>query len=272
MRTAEEGRGMPMLRAGETHLEYFEAGAGDRVVVLVHGAASSARIWETVQRCLAEAGVRSIAISTRGAGASDRPEDPRAYTPAEYARDLAAAVEALGLERFTLVGHSLGTIVSRYYVRDHAERVRALVLIAGPDPGRAAPSPEEQARRAARPTAATGDEPPEAWTRQHAGLSAATRETLWRDIRSNPPQRAAGQASPWPGLEALAAEMPVPTLVVCGDADDVVPPATALRGYLELPEGRRSLHVFHGVGHYPPAQVPDRLAGVIVRFMDGAGA
>ncbi|RJQ13151.1 MAG: alpha/beta hydrolase [Dehalococcoidia bacterium] len=260
---------MPLVQAGPVKLDYDEAGSGDDIAVLVHGASSSHRQWATVQRHLAEAGVHSYAISMRGAGASDRGASEADYAPASYARDLAAAVDILGLRRFTLVGHSLGTLVSRYYVRDHAERVRALALIAGPDPSRPGLTPEQRATRAARPTASRpGDSaPPEAWTQQHMGLDDAQRAALWRDILNNPPERARGQESPWPGLEGCAVQIPVHTLVMLGDADDVVPPADPLRGYLELAPERRHLHVFTGVGHFPPAQIPDRTAGVLVRFM-----
>ena len=259
---------MPLVRAGDVDLEYFEAGEGDRVAVLVHGASSSSRIWNTVQRHLADAGIHSYAISTLGAGASSHPEDPARYAPSSYARDLAAAVDTLGLGRFMLVGHSLGTLVSRYYIRDHADRVSALALMAGPDPSLPARTPAELAQRAARAGATTPEAPADSWTAQHQGLSAETRAALWQDIRSNPSERTAGQAPPWPGLDGEAAKIEADTLVILGDADDVVPPETAVRGYLELAPERRSLHVFHGVGHFPNAQVPQPLAGVLTRFFE----
>lgn len=260
---------MPLVQAGSVKLDYDEAGSGDNIAVLIHGAASSHRQWAAVQRHLAAAGIHSYAISTRGAGASDRGTSDADYSPASYARDLAAAVDTLGLRRFALVGHSLGTLVSRYYVRDHADRVRALALVAGPAPERPGLTPEQRAARAARPTAPRSSDgaPPEAWTRQHDGLDADQRAALWRDILNNPPERARGQESPWPGLDGCAAQIPVHTLVMLGDADDVVPPADPLHGYLELAPERRHLHVFTEVGHYPPAHMPDRTAAVLVRFM-----
>jgi pimeloyl-ACP methyl ester carboxylesterase len=258
---------MPLVAAGDVELEYFEAGSGDQVAVLVHGASSSARIWESVQRHLTEAGIRTVAISMVGAGRSSQPAELARYAPSSTAQDLARAVDALGLGRFTLVGHSLGTIVSRYYVRDHAERVNALVLVAGPDPARAALSDAERAARVASQGAAAPVEPTAEWHELHAGLAPETRAALWADIRSNPPARAEGQQSPWPGLEGEEARIGVHTLVTLGDADAVVAPEVAVRGYLELPAERRHLHVFHGLGHYPNAQVPDAVARVFARFI-----
>ncbi len=260
---------MPLVQAGSVRLEYEEAGSGDNVMVLIHGAASSHRQWASVQRHLAESGTHSYAISMRGAGASERGTVEADYAPANYARDLAAAVDTLGLGRFTLVGHSLGTLVSRYYVRDHGDRVRALALIAGPDPQRPGLTPEQRAARAARPTAAApgATAPTDVWVRHHAGLNEIQRNALWRDIQNNPPERARGQESPWSGLEGCAPAIPVHTLVMLGDADDVVPPASPLLGYLELAIERRHLHVFTDIGHFPPAAIPDRTAAVLVRFV-----
>lgn len=259
---------MPLVTAGDVELEYFEAGTGDRTIVLVHGASSSARIWDTVQQVLADEGIRSVAISMVGAGGSSQPTEVGRYAPSSYAQDLAAAVDALALERFTLVGHSLGTLVARYYVRDHAERVQGLVLMAGPDPARAALTEAERAARASRAGAQAPEQPTDEWQTYHEELSAETRELLWRDIRNNPPERAEGQQSPWPGLEGEAARIAVPTLVVLGDADKTVAPEVAIRGYLELPLERRHLQVFHSVGHFPNGQVPRPLARLFRRFMD----
>ena len=123
---------MSKVQAGPFSLEYFDAGSGDRAMVLVHGATSSGRIWHTVQQELAERGIRSIALSLLGAGRSDRSALEEDYSPESYAKQLAGAVDALDLETFTLVGHSLGTLVAAYYARDHANRLEALVQMAGP--------------------------------------------------------------------------------------------------------------------------------------------
>ena len=55
--------------------------------------------------------------------------------------------------------------------------------------------------------------------------------------------------------------------LILWDADDVVDPAEPLDYFLQLNESIRHLHVFSGVGHYPNAQVPERLVGVFKRFI-----
>lgn len=88
---------MALVQAGDVQLEYLDEGSGDNVAVLIHGAGLSARIWHTVQKELAEGGIRSLAIGTRGAGGSDHTENDEDYHPANYSRDLATAVTELGL-------------------------------------------------------------------------------------------------------------------------------------------------------------------------------
>lgn len=256
---------MAQINTGRFNLEYFEAGNGNRVIVLVHGASSSARIWHAVQQQLAKEGIRSIAVSLLGAGGSERSKNEEDYHPKSYAEQLGGAVDALGLSTFALMGHSLGTIVAAYYIRDHAGRIERLVQMSGPPVFGEVP---KQPQGGERPRVRNPDGPEDArWERQHLGLPKDVREALRNDINSNPTQRRSGQMPPWKGIDEVARTMNVPTLVICGDADDVVHPQYPIQYYLSLPYEVRHLHVFHGVGHYPNAQIPDRLAGVLSRFV-----
>lgn len=260
------------VQAGQVRLETFEAGPADeQIAVLVHGAGSSGRIWHTVQEHLAESGIRSIAIGTRGAGGSDHTMDDADYRPSNYAQDLIHALDALEVGRFTLVGHSLGTIVASYVARDHRDRLEALVQIAGPAPDRTGPrvASKSTTRIGGGYRESTDDEELEHWRSQHLGLPEDIREQLRRDIDNNPAQRGRGQSAPWPGAAEVAATLDLPTLVLLGDADDVVPPEEPLRYYLGLPEAVRHLQVLHSVGHYPNAQVPRAVAGTLRRFIHG---
>jgi pimeloyl-ACP methyl ester carboxylesterase len=259
------------VEARGVRFECFEAGPSDGpVVVLEHGAGSSARIWESVQEVMASEGFHTYAVGTRGAGGTDHTPDAAGYAPSNYAVDLMAVVDALEIGRFVLVGHSLGTVTAGYIARDHRERLLGLVQVAGPYPDRAGPRPQATPGPTAVGAgfrATSSDDEFEHWESQHLGLSEETRAQLRRDIDNNPEQRRTGQAAPWPGLEGVSAGLDIPTLVMLGDADDVVPPSEPLRYFLEIPEAVRQLAVFHGVGHYPNAQVPKAVAKTLRRFI-----
>lgn len=259
------------VQAGEVRLETFEAGPADgRPVVLVHGAGSSGQIWHTVQTYLADEGIRTLAIGMRGAGGSEHTANDEDYHPSNYARDLIGALDALGVTNFVLVGHSLGTIVASYIARDHRDRVDALVQIAGPAHDRTGSRPGRapSGRWIAGGYGATADvDELEHWRSQHLGLPDDIRDQLRRDIDANTEQRLSGQRAPWPGAAEVSATLDIPTLVLLGDADDVVPPEEPLQYYLGVPEAVRHLAVMHGVGHYPNAQAPRGVARTLRRFI-----
>ena len=264
---------MPMVQAGDIQLEYFEQGSGKTCFVLVHGASSSAVIWDQVQHNLADGGFRSVAISLRGAGGSDRTDRDEDYSPKRYAEDLCLALTELNLPRFILVGHSLGVSDVLYLQRDYGSQfeIQALVLMAGGGGGgRPRPDAETAAAIKKRIDAATATEDPAArdrWEPLHAGLSKQVRDQLWQDIQNNPVERTRGQStSGVDDMTEVLGNLAIPVLVVSGDDDRVVPLGATLPIYDKLPEGMRFMHVFHGVGHFPNGQIPDKLTDLFMRF------
>src|SRR5919204_6730228 len=98
-------------------------------VVLLHGLASNARIWDGAAQRLAGAGMRVVALDQRGHGESEQPAS--GYDFATVGRDLAAALDALGLQGPVLVGHSWGANVALQYAAERSEAVAGLVLVDG---------------------------------------------------------------------------------------------------------------------------------------------
>ena len=113
------------LAAGVT-LEYAERGPRDaRPVILLHGVTDSWRSFEPLMPHL-PADVRLLAVTQRGHGGSSRPDDYR-YTA--FAGDVAAFMDALGLPRAVIVGHSMGSLVALRFALDHPDRTAGLVLL-----------------------------------------------------------------------------------------------------------------------------------------------
>ena len=123
------------VQAGSVQLEYFEQGHGLDVVVLVHGYASSAAIWRYTLEHLSEDRFRVIVLNNRGAGNSDRshldgtPFEEGDYSVETFAEDLFKAAEALNLDGFTLVGHSMGGATVTQFALDHQDLIKGLVLL-----------------------------------------------------------------------------------------------------------------------------------------------
>src|SRR5262245_27017342 len=97
-------------------------------ILLVHGLASNARIWDLLAPLLA-GDFRVAAIDQRGHGQSDKPADD--YGPVTIAGDLAGAIGALGWAHPLVVGHSWGANVARQLAADHPELPGRIVLLDG---------------------------------------------------------------------------------------------------------------------------------------------
>jgi pimeloyl-ACP methyl ester carboxylesterase len=104
-------------------------GGSGQAVVLLHGLASNARIWDGVAPRLAGAGLRVVALDQRGHGSSDQPGS--GYDFAGLGRDLDAALTGLRLERPVLAGHSWGANVALQYAADRPGAVAGLALVDG---------------------------------------------------------------------------------------------------------------------------------------------
>ena len=113
------------LSTGVT-LPYVEQGDPAGVpVLLLHGYTDSWRSWELVLSHLPDS-IHAFALTQRGHGDADRPDS--GYRPHDFADDVAAFMDALGLGEAVIVGHSMGSVVAQRFAIDQAERTRGLVL------------------------------------------------------------------------------------------------------------------------------------------------
>ncbi len=95
-------------------------------MLLIHGLGSSRKRWDRLVSELAANGFRAIRFDLRGFGESSLGAGPSGMR--ELERDLAYLVDELGLERFHLLGHSLGGMLAQRYTLEHPARVATLVL------------------------------------------------------------------------------------------------------------------------------------------------
>lgn len=105
---------------------YRMAGSGP-ALLLLHGIGDSSLSWEPLMPALAER-YTVIAPDLLGHGASDRPRAD--YSVAAYANGMRDLLEVVGVERATVVGHSLGGGVAAQFAYQYPERCERLVLIA----------------------------------------------------------------------------------------------------------------------------------------------
>jgi len=266
-------------------------------IVLLHGFPESHRTWREVAPALAR-DFRIVAPDQRGFAGSDRPEGVEAYATDRIVADLIALADALGLARFTLVGHDWGGAIAWLAAIRHPDRVARLVAINAPhplvfqqslidDPAQRAASQYITAFR--NPLIEKGIEAMglEAFFARtfsaHADLAAipAEEKAAYLEQWSRPGAltamlnwyRASEMVVPRPG-EAASAPMwtklpfpkvAVPTLVVWGMKDTALLPVQ-LDGLDALVRDLRIVRVA-GAGHFVPWERPRPVIAAIRDFM-----
>jgi pimeloyl-ACP methyl ester carboxylesterase len=267
----------------DQRITYRTAGSGP-VLLLIHGMAGSITTWRQVMPGLAQS-FTVIAPDLLGHGRSDKPLGD--YSLGAFASTLRDVLVALGHERATIVGQSLGGGVAMQFSYQYPERTERLVLVGSGGLGREVNSllrylslPGSEAvlrlacaapvRRAiesiAGGAARLGLRPApvvaELW-RSYASLADdAARRAFLLTLRAVVDPR--GQAVSASNRLHLAAQ--VPTLIVWGDADPIIPVDHAHTAHASIPGSR--LEIFEGVGHYPHCEAPERFVEVLNDFIE----
>jgi pimeloyl-ACP methyl ester carboxylesterase len=116
--------------ANDVSIRVIEAGpARDDAVLLVHGWAGCVYTFSEMIPALAAAGHRIVAFDLTGHGLSDKPTDDSRYTTRALSESVLAVADALGIRRFTFVGHSMGGSLGLDLATRGERRINALVLI-----------------------------------------------------------------------------------------------------------------------------------------------
>jgi branched-chain amino acid transport system permease protein len=258
---------MPAQQHKDTQTQYIERGSGAEAVVFVHGFVASRRWWQPAIDRLPD-GFHAYALDLR-AMVSEDPAAPD-HTIAQYAADLHEFVEAMGLDNFNLVGHSLGGGVAMLYALEHQERLKSLLLV---DP--LAPF----GTKLLDPTAA---EWVNAQYGNREGISAvalggcviqptgAFREQLIDDAMAWSSAGYRGMMDDMARYDITdrLMELKVPTLVTWGDKDLVIPFQGIVAAFTNIPGC--GLEIWHGVGHNALIEIPARLTDLAVRFFGEA--
>ncbi len=268
------------------NIHYQQAGSGEPLILLLHGFSASTFSWREVMQPLAAFGT-VVAYDRPGFGLTERPlgdelkswPGANPYGPDAQADQVAALIEALGFEKAILVGHSAGGTIAMHMALRHPERVQGIVFV---DPAiyRAGGAP--------------------AWLRPLLGMPLMDRvgalvsrslaaqgdrliKQAWHDPAKVTPEVLAGYREPlqvenwdralWEftlaGRDLKLGErvkgVKLPTLVITGDDDRIVPTADSIRLASELPNAE--LVVIPNCGHLPQEECPGPFLEAVTRFM-----
>jgi pimeloyl-ACP methyl ester carboxylesterase len=255
---------MPFLNvgkhnSGEIRLYYEDHGSGDPVV-LIHGYPLSGASWEKQLPALLETGHRVITYDRRGFGKSDQPSEGYDYNT--FAADLHAVVSKLELRDFTLVGFSMGGgEVARYIGKYGSKAVTRAVIIGGVPPFllKTADNPEgvdgsifdgiKQAIRRDRYAFFTEFFKNFYNTDALLGkrISGEAVQASWNLAASASPIASLACVTTWyEDFRGDLEHIDIPTLVIHGDADRIVPIAASGARTAKLIKGARLVTIKDG--------------------------
>jgi pimeloyl-ACP methyl ester carboxylesterase len=263
---------------------YRTAGSGP-VLLLLHGIANSSETWEGVAGALAER-FTLIAPDLLGHGESATPRGD--YSLGAHASGVRDVLTALGHDRVTVIGHSLGGGIAMQFAYQFPERCERMVLVSSGGLGR-------EVHLVLRAAALPGADwvLPVLTSREVVGVGRALGGVL-RRVRLAPSGDLEVLANGFASLDnagsrqaflhtvraviepggqrisahdRLALTELLPTLVVWGERDSIIPPSHAEAAHEAMPGSR--LELFPDAGHMPHDDDPERFARILVEFCDG---
>lgn len=253
-----------LLGLKDLKLHVTDTGGSGRPVILIHGWPLSGASWTEQVPALSGAGFRVITYDRRGFGESDKPVAGYGYKT--LAEDLSGLIEALDLHDVTLVGFSMGGGEVVQYIADHGEsRLQSIVLAAAIPPflmklPNNPDGPLEPAKAAKMTLDLTTDSDAfyDGFTKQFFSANADG-VVLVTEAQRQEALALCKQASKVAALEAMQVfgladfrdELPkisVPTLIIHGDADGIVPlEGSGARAHQAISHSK--LHVIAGGPH-----------------------
>ncbi len=264
-------------------VRFRQAGSGP-AIALIHGIAGSSATWEEIIPALAQSHT-VIAPDMLGHGESAKPRGD--YSLGAYASGVRDLLAALGHDSATVVGHSLGGGVAMQFAYQFPERIDRLVLVSSGGLGRevnvllrsaALPGAEwvlpllcaSPVREAGAAIGRLLDR-----LRLHPGTDVEEMALAFASLADLETRQAfihtvrgiidpGGQRVSARDRLYLAAE--VPTLLLWGERDPMIPAHHGLEAQREIPGSRFEL--FAGAGHFPHRDDPHRFAATLLDFIE----
>jgi 3-oxoadipate enol-lactonase len=259
-----------------------QAGEGGRPLLLIHGFCGCRDDFTPVIPALVAAGWHVAAADNRGHGDSDQPSAEADYGVERFTADALGVADALGWDRFALLGHSLGGAVAQELVLRVPERVTSLVLM-NTTPTALAVAPEQLAAAAAVVRADGLDRLIDLMNEHGDPLGspaherAAARIPGYRERGERNTRRCSGamyarlmdEMAARHDASAALAGVGCPTLVVVGEEDQLMlGPSHRLA---EVIPGAR-LVVIPAAGHSPQFETPEPFRAALLDFLATACA
>lgn len=242
------------------------------VVVLIHGAGHDHSVWNLLARRLAHHGFAVLAPDLPGHG---RSAGPALASVESLAAWVGRFLDAVGVTRANLIGHSMGSLIALQFAADQGARVDKLVLV-----GSVAPMPVAKPlldaahddRDAAHAMINLWSYSPGAQLGRSASPGLHLPNVNLRLMERQAPGVLAidlGACNAYAGGLVAAARVSARTAMICGARDQMTPPRAAkpLHQALVNASGGARMITLDGAGHAIMAETPEALAHAVERFL-----
>jgi len=250
--------------ANGLRLRYVERGpANAPAVIMLHGYSDSSFSFSRVMPLLPD-NLRVIAVDARGHGESDRPAS--GYSMDDFARDTIELMDALGIERATIVGHSMGSFIARRVAVLAPERVSGLVLA-----GAGIRGDNDAVKSLREPVEALTDPIDEAFVREFQVSTIARPvppeflEKVIGESRKLPPAAWKGIFSGLMEYKGGEDGIKAPTLVLGGEKDAIFSVAEQRAIAQAIPGATAT--IVPGIGHSIHWEDPERFVSEVTAFI-----
>jgi pimeloyl-ACP methyl ester carboxylesterase len=238
-------------------------------IVFLHSWAGSSRSWKYVVAALPNR-LRPIAIDQRGWGRSDSPSS--GFRLADFASDAKEVVKTLKLDRYVLVGHSMGGKVAQLIASERPEKLSGLILVAPAMPGPMQRPPEVREGMVGIMNSAALVQQTIDNTLTAKRLSAEVNAQVIEDALGGSPEA----KHAWPmstsqeDIRVRVSRIQAPTLVIAGELDKV-DPVPELQAELLSRIPHAEMKIIPATGHLSPLESPRELAEIISHFLEKLG-
>jgi pimeloyl-ACP methyl ester carboxylesterase len=258
------------LKINGLNLHLEDRGNSDGLpLVFLHSWAGSTRSWKYVVAALPNR-LRPITVDQRGWGRSE--SHSSGFQLADLASDAKEVVKALKLDRYVLVGHSMGGKVAQLIASERPEKLSGLVLVAPAMPGPMHRPPGVREGMVGVMNSAALIQQTIDNTLTAKRLSAEVNAQVIEDgLRGSPEAKRA-----WPistsqeDIRERVSLIQVPTLVVAGELDKV-DPVSELQSELLPRIPHAEMKIIPATGHLSPLESPIELAEIISHFSERLG-
>ncbi len=248
-------------------MKYVEMGQPDgEALIFLHGMTDNSRSWSLIAPYFTDK-YHVFMLDQRGHGETDKP-DLRMYPVSLYASDLAAFMEAKGIAKANIVGHSLGSMIAQAFAINYPEKTNRVVLESS-----ALVNADTLGRELYDTVVGFGDNPPSdefmaAWYENPNPVDQDFLKREMAESQSIPPYawRAITKGARASDLTPFMDELKAPTLIVWGGADGFF--NAEVQGALKKAIPQAEFIAYSQAGHNIQWEIPEKMAADVRKFLE----